>query len=480
MFKKYLFIFIVLFIISDLVFSFYQHLGINLDGDMSLIIIESDYYTEVLKHPFGLNLLFKPEYYPGPNRYFTYLIMQKYFTFAPKFFQYFTDPIHSVFISAAFAKIIIQAIILYLLSVMASGTFKFNDKYLIITALLITPLFQTNGNNSHMGIILNSITYTFFYSLQILFILIFFLPFYLQFYFNKKIKFNNLLVFLYCCYSVFLCLNGPLNPGIFLIIITLIFANKLYSLFSIFKENKFIFNKNIFENTNIDFRFIFILFILFILSVYSIFIGKFNSETVFSENIPILERYQKLFYGLYLQFTQKSGLFVLSVMLAINFIIIFKNKKNENFKKILNISFWIFAFTVLYLLLLPLGGYRSYRPFIVRGDTFLPILILMFYYFGISTLYILKNNYNQKYLLLIVFGLLFFMWKDRSFEQKNECEIASLKLISNSKSKIVKINNNCRIVSWANIIDYKKSFLNAKLIYHWGITKEPKLYFVNR
>jgi hypothetical protein len=57
-------------------------------------------------------------------------------------------------------------------------------------------------------------------------------------------------------------------------------------------------------------------------------------------------------------------------------------------KKMIRILMWIGIFTFMYIMLLPFGGYRPYRPRIIRYDTFMPVTIALIYYFGASTYFI--------------------------------------------------------------------------------------------
>ncbi|MBE9467567.1 MAG: hypothetical protein IMY72_04485 [Bacteroidetes bacterium] len=52
-----------------------------------------------------------------------------------------------------------------------------------------------------------------------------------------------------------------------------------------------------------------------------------------------------------------------------------------------------------------------------------------------------------------------------------------MRKIATSKDSIVKLNNDCNVLSWDKIIKPKDSDLNAQLLNFWGITKEKKLYY---
>jgi hypothetical protein len=190
--------------------------------------------------------------------------------------------------------------------------------------------------------------------------------------------------------------------------------------------------------------------------------------------------YLKLPQGIYYQFTQKLGFPLLFAILAINTIIISRKFKTTEGKKILFIFKWIGIFAFCYILLLPLGGYRNYRPGILRYDTIMPITLSLFFIFGTTTLFILKNiSGKQKmvYLPLIIGVLFIYTNSDEPKFDSNQCERNSLKIISDSKDKIVKLNTNCTVIAWEMINNPDDSKLNSELLNLWNITKEKKLYF---
>jgi len=155
---KYILIFLLF---ADICYSLVQHYHVNLDGDMASVILPMDGYKQMLGDPLGISAL-KGEYYLGTNRYFAHLAMLTYFNTAPYICQLVVNPIDSLYLSCAIAKLGIQLFIIFLLSVYISGTWNILKKEFLISAVLITPLFQSFGFNSSIGIIDKSITYAFF------------------------------------------------------------------------------------------------------------------------------------------------------------------------------------------------------------------------------------------------------------------------------------------------------------------------------
>jgi hypothetical protein len=149
-------------------------------------------------------------------------------------------------------------------------------------------------------------------------------------------------------------------------------------------------------------------------------------------------------------------------------------------KKILTIFKWIGIFALLYILLLPLGGYRDYRPNVLRYDTIMPITLCLFFMFGLSSQYLFKiMTRKQKtwYIPIIVGILLIFTISDKAEFANNKCERIALNEISESNNKIVELNTDCSVISWTKLLKPEDSELQAQLLTIWRMTNDKKLYF---
>ncbi len=466
---------LLLFLLSDVAYSFYQHSQTYLDGDIANIVMPSPSYNKVLTDPFGVTAM-KGEMYPGPNRYFAHAGMSAYFKTVPFLFQYIDTPINSVYWAAALIKIFIQVLIISLLAGYISDK-NSNKNAFIIAAALITPLFQTTGYNLYMGIIDRSITYNFFYALPLGLLLLYFLPFYKEKYSDNSI-FSWMMNFALLLFMVFLSFNGPLIQAVILILCPAILLYKAYNVFKI--QENVLFLKRIWLSIILIPKQLLFFFIVFcLLSLYSVYLGTFNSENL-THIIPLAERYARLPLGLFNMLTQRIGFALFVAVFILNILIIFKLKKVQESQNLLYIFKWIAYFSLAYLLLLPLGGYRNYRPNIVRYDTFMPILLAMFFFYGKSTLFIISYLVKKKkvfYLatILIFSGIMTFA--DKPTKYLNDCEKAAFETISHSPKKIVALENDCKVMAWEKITDSSHSETNARLLHYWGVTKEVKLYY---
>lgn len=174
--KKVFIVSLVVFVFADIGYSFLQHYHTPFDGDMAGGIVPSNDVKFILESPLGFKVFKESITYPNPNRFFCHWSFFKYFNYAPLFFQKFTTPLNSAYISCAFAKTIVQIAIIFLTALYISGSFfKFN---FLLAVATITPLFQTNGYRKYIGVIDTATTYTFFYALPLILILVYFLPFF--------------------------------------------------------------------------------------------------------------------------------------------------------------------------------------------------------------------------------------------------------------------------------------------------------------
>lgn len=478
MIRKLIYIILFLFILADTGYSFLQHLSQSLDGDMSETIVPKNSIKPILDCPSGIDVILKKQAYHNPNRFFSHWTYNKYFNSIPLLLQKFVEPIDSVYLSCAILKIIVQVVLIILLSMIISGTLNVLKMDFIIAAVLITPLFQTNGYQNYMGIIDPSITYTFFYALPSALLILYFLPFIFRFYHKKLPLLKISIAILWIPLAIMVCLSGPLNPAIILIFSMLVFLKKITANY-IHSNLKGTVKRAANAFKIIPRSYWLYLLPICILSLYSIFIGTYNISTI-AYQISIGELYSRLPEGIYYQFTQKLGFPILFIILTINTLIIHYKYRNNEGNRILITLKWVGIFALIYILLLPLGGYRDYRFNVLRYDTIMPITLSLILFFGISTLFLLKTMSNKQktwYIPIIVAVLFIFTYSDKAMFNKNNCERIALKEISMSKEKIVQLKDDCKVLSWDLIIKPEDSDLNAQLLYIWRITKEKKLYY---
>jgi hypothetical protein len=459
--------FLIIYLVVDISFTFKQITSLTIDGDLSDVVTPATNAGKVLKDPFGFNTIKNNDTCTGPNRFFVHYSMSNYFTKSPAFFQNFVTPINSIYVASGVFTLTVILSILFILSLFVLGIRNGFKKENLLIICLLFPLVHIYGFNESMGITNSAVTYTFFYTFSIIGLFLMYLPIVFSLHENNILNFSYKNYLLLIPMLVFCAFNGPLLPPLMLIISLLLF---IYIWNLVFKNN---------VQWTKNYKFIVLnlfIFLTVLFCFYSLFLGTFNQDNTLS-NVSIVDRYKKLPIGIIKLFLMNKGFIYLELVLLINFILIYKFKINSSF---FNISKWLLVLILLYVLLLPLGGYRDYRPFILRNDTALPIILVLFYLLAYST-FILINGLNKsvKYFYLVFIFIFLFVNIDADGidKNRNKCEKMALQTIAESNENVVKINKNCTVMDWGLSVKPEDSKWNAILFYHWGITKKVQLYY---
>ncbi|MEZ5006917.1 MAG: hypothetical protein R2753_02065 [Chitinophagales bacterium] len=477
-------VFILLFIVADSIYSFQQYYQLPLDGDIAPIVAPSNHYSSVLKDPFGISVIKDHNEYAATNRYFSHITMIGYFkNFHLLLSSIFKDKIKALYVSMALFNTAIQLLLLIVLAVYVCGHIRFWKASFLMAAAILIPFFQVNGFYESIGIIDKSVTYTFFYALPMGLLLIYFLPFYLSFYHQKPIEnyFKKWMWPFWLILAVYLSFSGSqIAPLVILICPTVVLVH-LY-----FVSKKAIDNalsKNIFNGFQRISKTLLIFFgVIFLLSLYSFYIGKFNIEN--GEGIALSERYIKLAKGLPKFLTYKITFVLIALVLSIN--LIFIKRLNPNFLSEKKFKAIVIALLlcIAYLILLPLGGYRPYRPWIVRYDTFLPITIVLILLLSISSYYLLKSKSFPKkikfyYATFLITILMVFQFNDSLTSKygNNKCQKAALYKIAASDENVIELSSDCTILSWSIMGDPLYSKDIGKMLHYWGISRKEITFY---
>ncbi|MDX8338465.1 hypothetical protein SLH46_04685 [Draconibacterium sp. IB214405] len=461
---------LLFFILADLTFSFLQYYNSPLYGDTDSHILPDKNIQKVIDDPFGFKVISSGEKHANPNRYFVHYSYMKYFQETPLLLQKLTNPISSVYLSAALIKIIIQVLFIYLLASFISKQRSIFNLNFLIAAALTLPLFQVYGYWSRLGINDQSIAYTFFYALPLILLMVFFKPIFDNLHIGKKVKTHTFI--LLAPLLIILPLSGPLIPAVSGIIILLITLRVLIRL----NTTKIPDIRNILKNFP---NWFYILLVpMALVCLYSIFLNSYNSQDQ-GEVVTLSERYMLLPMGIWKHVFHSLGLPLLLALISLNIFLIKKTNSEEGNKLISTLK-WIGIFSLIYILLLPMGGYRTYRPLIVRYDTIMPVTVALIYFFGASTFYLLETltaKHKKRFGILIVVCLSLFTIVDAEGLDKNDCEKKAFQKMASSQEKIVRLPKDCYVMNWSNIYDYKKSERRAELIHYWKITPELKLFY---
>jgi len=469
--------FLLLLLILDLGYSYHQYASHSyIDGDFPLIVLGGEPYDQVLQDPLGIAAL-QGESYPGTNRFTSHAVMSFYFKTIPFVLQTALAPIDSLYTSIALTKLLIHIGLLFLLSYYVSSWKGFNASLFLLAAVLISPFFQAGPvYYEYMAIIDGSITYVMFYALPTFFLLVYFLPFY-RYFRNRVISANPLFVGSWLLFTLFLVLFGPLpGPIILLFCITAL---------------GFLLVKNFFTTSDIDplTRLIIavkkinttVLVLLvgsLIFSLYSTYLGTKNSENNWSP-LTLEERYSKLIQGLndaFLNFD--SGFIFLFIMMIVQLLVLFifyRKEQNLLFK----LYFFLMLFATAYLFLLPMGGYRIYRPLVVKHDTLLPVSVLVLFLSATSGI-LLFNYFNKVgrffYIISISALLGFYTYKDKPWSNTNECEKRTISKIARAVEDCVVLPRECTVGMWNLNTECNNSELAVTLFQYYNIFPR-KIYY---
>ncbi|MEN8115515.1 MAG: hypothetical protein ABFS16_00965 [Bacteroidota bacterium] len=461
---------LILLLAGDLIFSFFQYYNTPLYGDVDSHVLPDKHIQKVFEDPFGFNAIKTGEKHANPNRFFAHYFYAEYMQKIPIYLQKITGSISSVYLSCALAKIIVQVIFIFLLASFISGESNIFKRKFLLSAILIAPLFQAYGYWSRMGINDKSIAYTFFYSVPLVFLMIFLKPFLNQLF--RNISFRSINYLLLLPLVIILPLSGPLIPAIIGIILLL-----MVIYYWIQSKNHITNRINSFFN-RIPLQFYLLLLPIGIISIYSLFLGFYNSQNQ-AEIVSLAGRYALLPKGIYSHVFHAFGFPLMLSMIGINSYLIKKVNTQEG-KKLLRVLIWIGIYSLIYILLLPFGGYKIYRSLIIRYDTIMPVTTALIYFFGASSYFLLNNlkgKNKTKYSVAITICLLIYTVADIKGIGSNKCEREALEKMANSTESIVPVPKDCYIMNWENIYDYKRSDRRAELIHHWKITPEKKLFF---
>jgi hypothetical protein len=472
--SRYLFWVCVLYVVLDLLYTLAQYTLMPLDGDLTAIVLPTASYATVLHDPFGWAVLTKHAVYAAPNRFFAHVTLAGYFRAAPLGLQAVISPINSLYAASALFSTITQALLIYVLGVYSSGTGRLGSRRLWLAMALLTPFFQTHGYVEEMGVIPPAISYTFFYPWPALLLLVWLLPFY-RWAQGQPWRISALGAVASAALAVVLAFNGPIIPGTVAVLFLGIGVHWLRTAAG---------QPWLARLRAVPLLPVLLLGFLGALCAYSLYIGGSNSENTWAP-VSLAERYRRLPIGVLMQLTGKLGmpLLVLACLGNAYLLRCWATPAPEN-RRIRLVLRWIGWFALVYVLLLPLGGYRSYRPYILRFDSILPVTLSLFFFYVLSACYLLRELPKRAqpwYTGAVLIIALIYVNADRKlkdgdgnyFERKALVEIAQ----APANTPVVKLSKDCNVLSWQLITDPAASANNAAMLDYWHVTKGPKLYY---
>ena len=466
--KRLLYFLLLAFLLWDLSYSYYQYSKEQLDGDLQESILPSEGYSTLYSSPFGAKAIFENKSYPNTNRFFGHYTLKTVFTHGVWSLQNFTNPVDSVFMAAAISKLIFHFFLLFLLAACVTGYFRMFSFNFVLAMALITPLIQVQGYAPIMGITDTSITYVFFYSFPSIFLMLVTLPFVFVKIHSKYLFKSIPIIVIYFLASLVANFSGPLNPGSILIFFLVLFSFHLYKQSTV-QSGAFFhrFWKAVYGLPG--YFWMFVVPVCFV-ALYSFYLGTYNQNNELYQK-SLAEMYLLLPEGIKMQFFEKIGYTLVFTILLINYIIIKRKVKSDYTRRILQAYRFVLIFAIIYILLLPLGGFRDYRPYILRSDSIIPITLSIFFLFGISTMVVLKFLKKKQLVLysLVLVSFLAILQQHDQVKVENEKEKQALHILNESQDDVVVFSDDFTIVSWNPVRHPDESIHPIELSKIWNI-----------
>jgi hypothetical protein len=469
--KRYFTGLLVAFVVLDWVFTCWQHYHLPLDGDLAAVVLPAPWYAQVLQDPFGWAVLTKHESYSATNRFFAHATTALYWKMVPRMLQLLVDPISSLYLAAALFATATQAGLTLLLASYVSLASGGQRRGFWVAAALLGPLFQTASElYGQFGIIDHAITYTFAYAWPLLLVLILFWPFFRAACAEQPLRLPLWRAMLLVALMVVVAFNGPLAAAAVAIVLLGIGLRWVWA-----------WRRPSQQVVWLSGQALGLLTVLGFLTLYSLYIGRYNGENVHTHSLT--ELYHLLPVGLGRLVTMQVGLPLLLALLLTNSVLVRRTALTTPGRKwTLKLLGWVAGAAAVYLLLLPLGGYRTYRPYLLRYDTFLPVTLTLLFAYGLSTYYLLMNlqgGPRRAYSLVVGLFLGYFLYADCTLNLPfdNGCERWALDQLARAPGPEVELWPDCTVLAWGPTTTTEQSERNAAMLYYWHVTSSKKLFF---
>ncbi|HET9506199.1 MAG TPA: hypothetical protein VFO93_21850 [Hymenobacter sp.] len=459
--------------------TFWHNYNLPLDGDLAAIVLPAPWYAPVLHDPFGWAVLAKHETYAATNRFFAHAEMGLYWKVMPRLLQKVIDPISSLYLASALFTTLTQAGLLFLLAKYIELAVAAPRRHIWLIMALLVPFFQTaTGGYEQMGITDRAATYTFFYAVAMLLVLVLLWPFYQAAQQQRPLRLPLWRSALLVALMVVVSFNGPVATAtiaVWLLGIGVHWAWGQWQRWQASRQVSFL------ASSWLSGQALLLLGILAGLSLYSLYVGRYNVENSHTHTLPQL--YKLLAEGSVKYLTYQAALPALLLLLLFNFgLIRLVAEPSPARQRVLATLGWIALFIVAYVALLPFGGYRSYRPYLLRNDSVLPAVLGIVFAYGLSAYFLLaqlRGIGQRSYLLLVCLVGGAFLVADASQpdESTNGCQRWSLDQLARAPEPVVELAPYCDVLSWGPIRNAPDSEFQAQLLEYWHITPTKKLYY---
>ena len=336
----------------------------QIDPDLSRVAGPVQSYAHVLRDPFGFDGLQTGLRYPGAGRAMAHLTTKAWADDALGWMHtVVSDPVRSLYLGIAVTAVLVH--IGYL--VVGCGYLRayqpMAKRSTVFCALGLSLFVQLASQRFYVGIIDHSMSYTFAYAIPLLTLAAFILPVYRSLLHRSYVPSLPVALALIPV-AVYLAFSGPLvQPVVALIGLLLVGVQAMH-------RNRLLLHRRLLPG----------LVVLAVLSAWGMYISQFNSESTTS--VTVATRYTLLRHGLFQVLVRPPSpwpLLLVALVLLYRFV---SRSAEESVSVRLRLHLLVGSgFSVLWLTLLPLGGYRNYRPFILSSVTLLPVTLIAVYLF---------------------------------------------------------------------------------------------------
>jgi hypothetical protein len=334
------------------------------DPDLSRVAGPTQSYAHVLHDPFGVDGLRTGLRYAGAGRAMAHLTTKAWADHALGWMRVvFADPVRSLYFSLALTAIVVHLGFLVVGCGYLRAYQPLSTRSMIVGAFGLSLFVQLASQRFYLGIIDHSMSYTFAYAIPLLTLAAFFLPVYRSLLHGDYVPSPFASVVLVPL-ALYLAFSGPLvQPVVALIGVLLVGAQAV-------RRNRLLVHRRLVPG----------LAMLAILSAWGMYISQFNTESATS--VSIATRYTLLRHGLFQVLVRPSSPWPLLVA-ALAFLYRFVSRSARQRVRLRLRKHLIVGvgFSAAWLTLLPLGGYRNYRPFILSSVTLLPVTLIAVYLF---------------------------------------------------------------------------------------------------
>lgn len=351
----------------------------QVDPDLSRVAGPTQSYAHVLHDPFGIDGLQTGLRYPGAGRFMAHVTTKAWADHALGWMHVVvSDPVRSLYFSLAFTAIVVHIGFLVVGCGYLRAYQPMTTTSTIFGAFGLSLFVQLASQRFYVGIIDHSMSYTFAYAIPLLALAAFFLPVYRSLLHRDYVP-SLIVSAALVPVAIYLAFSGPLvQPVVALIGVLSVVAQAI-------RRNRLL----------VHWRLVPGLVALAILSAWGMYVSQFNSEATTS--VTIRTRYSLLRHGLFEVLVRPSSPWPL-LLAALVFLYQFVARSAPGTVRLCLRKHLIVgvSFSVAWLTLLPLGGYRNYRPFILSSVTLLPVTLMAAYLFVLLIRLALRARIAQR------------------------------------------------------------------------------------